>query len=80
MLATEGYHVLRFWNNDVLKNTDGVVSEIHSVLRSRLVTPTPARPPQGGGGNLWAPPSTLLLDSLRPLGHVRLINHRIIDG
>lgn len=33
--ATEaaGYHVLRFWNHDVLGNTDGVLEEIARTLR-----------------------------------------------
>lgn len=32
-LADEGYKVLRFWNNDVLGNIDGVLSTIQSELR-----------------------------------------------
>ena len=32
VLETSGYHVLRFWNNDVLKNTDGVLEAISEVL------------------------------------------------
>jgi len=35
-IAASGYRVLRFWNNDVLGNIDGVLSEIQSAL-----TPTP---------------------------------------
>lgn len=27
-LENQGYHVLRFWNNDVLKNTEGVIQRI----------------------------------------------------
>jgi len=34
-LTGEGYRVLRFWNNDVLKNTDGVVTAIFDVLKVR---------------------------------------------
>ncbi len=49
-LTAEGYSVLRFWNNDVLQNADGVVLTILDALQRRLHTPTPARPPQGGGG------------------------------
>jgi very-short-patch-repair endonuclease len=41
-----GYRVLRFWNNDVLGNIDGVLSEIQSALAQ---TPTPDPSPQGGG-------------------------------
>ncbi len=31
-LESEGYHVLRFWNNDVVLNTDGVLEKILEVL------------------------------------------------
>ena len=31
-LAEEGYRVLRFWNNDVLGNVDGVLAEIQREL------------------------------------------------
>ncbi|MBO4226921.1 endonuclease domain-containing protein [Bradyrhizobium neotropicale] len=32
-LAEEGYRVLRFWNNDVLRNLEGVLSTIQAELR-----------------------------------------------
>ena len=32
-LESAGYHVLRFWNHDVLGNTDGVLEEIARTLR-----------------------------------------------
>jgi adenine-specific DNA-methyltransferase len=31
-LNKEGYQVLRFWNNEVLTNTEGVLEEIRNVL------------------------------------------------
>jgi very-short-patch-repair endonuclease len=31
-LSSAGYHVLRFWNNDVLKNPNGVLETILSEL------------------------------------------------
>ncbi len=34
-LEAFGYHVIRFWNNDVLSNLDGVLTEIASVLGHR---------------------------------------------
>ncbi len=37
-LTEQGYRVLRFWNNDVLSNIDGVLTEIQHALAS---TPTP---------------------------------------
>ena len=45
-IEDRGYRVLRFWNNDVLGNIDGVLSEIQSAL-----TPSPDPSPQGGGGS-----------------------------
>ena len=33
-LSSEGYRVLRFWNNDVLTNMDGVLQTILSSLES----------------------------------------------
>ena len=32
MLESRGYHVLHFWNDDVLLRTDDVVAEIFRVL------------------------------------------------
>ena len=34
-LASAGYLVLRFWNNEVVDNIDGVVSEIERTLAAR---------------------------------------------
>jgi very-short-patch-repair endonuclease len=45
-LESEGYRVLRFWNNDVLSNVDGVLTEIQNTIAA---TPTPNPSPQGGG-------------------------------
>ena len=33
-LSSQGYRVLRFWNNQVLVNTDEVLTEIENVLNS----------------------------------------------
>ena len=45
-LRAKGFHVLRFWNNDVLKNTNGV---LESILSTLATLPSP--------GALRAPPS-----------------------
>jgi very-short-patch-repair endonuclease len=42
----QGYRVLRFWNNQVLGNIDGMLEEIRRVIST---TPTPNPSPQGGG-------------------------------
>ncbi|MDR3445201.1 MULTISPECIES: endonuclease domain-containing protein [unclassified Dyella] len=44
-LSGMGYRVLRFWNNDVLKNTDSVLEAILEALAS----PTPHPDPLPGG-------------------------------
>src|SRR4030067_2021099 len=55
-LATRGYRVLRFWNNDVLRNTEGVLELIAVELEKRTPPLRPApragatTPPAGGGG------------------------------
>jgi very-short-patch-repair endonuclease len=56
-LRSEGYQVLRFWNDDVLKRTDIILGEIAEAARqSAELTPLPARSarhplPQGERGN-----------------------------
>ncbi len=32
-LESKGFHVMRFWNNDVLLNIDGVLAQIKEALR-----------------------------------------------
>jgi len=46
-LQNEGYRILRFWNNEILGNLDGV----HQTIADELgrVTPTQTLPHQGGG-------------------------------
>ena len=46
-LRTEGYKVLRFWDNQVLSNVEGVLENI----RNALLTPHPDPLPQGERGN-----------------------------
>jgi very-short-patch-repair endonuclease len=46
VLQAHGYRVLRFWNNDVLGNIEGVLEEISRAINT---TPTPNPYPQGGG-------------------------------
>ena len=46
-LQNEGYRVLRFWNNEVLENLDGVHARIADALGG--ITPTQTLPHQGGG-------------------------------
>ena len=53
VLAARGCRVIRFWNNDVLSNLEGVVAEIE------LVAPNPPPPPplREGPGEGSVPPT-----------------------
>jgi very-short-patch-repair endonuclease len=51
-LRAEGFRILRFWNNDVLKNFSGVLERAAEALREPL--PPSLTLPRKGGGN---PPS-----------------------
>lgn len=46
-LAARGFHVLRFWNNDILGNPDGVTETIAATLARAAPSP----------GSLRSPPS-----------------------
>jgi len=46
VLEANGYRVLRYWNNDVLTNIDGVLEDIVSAITT---TPTPNPSPAGCG-------------------------------
>ena len=53
-LSAEGYRVLRFWNNDVLSNTEGVLITIDAALGKQgpltpTLSPQPAKRPQERG-------------------------------
>jgi very-short-patch-repair endonuclease len=56
-LRDRGYRVLRFWNNDVLSNADGVLEAIVAALKEKAgattrggaPSPRPS-PPEGGEG------------------------------
>jgi very-short-patch-repair endonuclease len=47
-LMSQGYRVIRFWNNDVLQNTDGVVRAIEQELFDSP-SPNPSRKREGEG-------------------------------
>ena len=52
VLEANGYRVLRYWNNDVLTNIDGVLEDI---LNTITTTPPPTPPHEGEGStpSLW---------------------------
>jgi very-short-patch-repair endonuclease len=51
-MRANGYRVLRFWNNDVMQDADGVLEVIAEALSvSPPPTPDPSPPLRGGRGN-----------------------------
>lgn len=48
-LRSEGFTLLRFWNNDILHNTDAVLESIWNAVRAGTHSP-PAPLPQGARG------------------------------
>jgi len=49
-LQALGYRVLRFWDNDALSNTDGVLRRIAEALTATAAHPSPRPSPQRGEG------------------------------
>lgn len=50
-LEAQGYTVIRFWNNEVMDNLDGVLTRIENTLAD-MPSPTPSRRREG---SLWSP-------------------------
>ena len=48
-LESLGYQVIRFWNNEVIENMDGVLARIQEELLRARANPTPALPLAGEG-------------------------------
>src|SRR6266568_7945315 len=63
-LERQGFRILRFWNNDVLTNTEGVLIIIQQHLAPG--TPLPDPPPRGEGVSCWRCQRPLLLKRKSP--------------
>lgn len=46
-LERAGFRLLRFWNHDVLIQTEAVLAQIWSALHDRTLSPTPLPPGEG---------------------------------
>jgi very-short-patch-repair endonuclease len=59
--VANGFRVLRFWNNDVLRNLEGVLETIAPELHGASPHPAPAAPtsPARGEGRAASPPAQL---------------------
>jgi hypothetical protein len=64
-LEHEGYRVLRFWNNDVLQNIDGVLQVILENLEERPTRFTRTPLPLAGGEEPRSGEGVGLKDALR---------------
>ncbi len=53
-LKSQGFTVLRFWNNDILTNTEGVLETIVATCRTNSPSPQPLSR-QGRGASLGSP-------------------------
>jgi very-short-patch-repair endonuclease len=51
-LESEGYQVIRFWNNEVMDNLEGVITRIEEML-DNMPSPGPSRKREG---SLWMHP------------------------
>ncbi|WP_245611686.1 endonuclease domain-containing protein [Nevskia soli] len=49
-LEAQGLMVLRFWNDEVLRNTDSVLERIHQVVEAGRPSPPTPLPQAGEGG------------------------------
>ena len=50
-LESRGYRILRFWNNEVFENMEGVLQTVLSVLNGASPSPRPSPPESGERGN-----------------------------
>jgi very-short-patch-repair endonuclease len=64
--VSQGFAVLRFTNDDVMKSLEGVVTVIRNTARSRLNVPPSLSLPHKGGGN----PQTSAVLEVRPEARV----------
>jgi len=46
VLAAHGYTVMRFWNDEVLTNTEGVLAAIAQAVATRKLAPSPSPLPR----------------------------------
>jgi very-short-patch-repair endonuclease len=73
-LQSQGYRILRFWNNNVLKNIDGVLEAIFAEMLQNAASPPPLPPPHRAkmrGGRGTERPSYVANDIATPVQIMR---------
>jgi very-short-patch-repair endonuclease len=75
-LRSQDYRILRFWNNDVLKNVDGVMEAVLVAMHQNEASPPPLPPPHRAklrGGRGTKRPSRVAHDAAAPAPAIRYI-------
>jgi methionyl-tRNA synthetase len=86
LLETHGIAVLRFWDNDVLKETQSVLEAIWNALEERLPMTQPPSPPaplpQGEGSNLEPIKPEISIDDFGKvdLRIARIVSASLVEG
>ena len=52
-LKSQGFEVLRFWNNEVFENLEGVLTTIFNKIHPEQASPHPNPPPAGEGADIF---------------------------
>jgi very-short-patch-repair endonuclease len=75
-LRSQDYRILRFWNNDVLKNIDSVMEAILVAMHQYEASPPPLPPPHRAklrGGRGTERPSGVAHDAAAPAPAIRYV-------
>ena len=54
-LESDGWHVLRFWNNEILNNIEGVAETLLEAVRYLENIPSPSKPDRASGFSTLSP-------------------------
>lgn len=57
-LRAQGFRILRFWNNEIFDNEEGVAARLSDALQSPLPNPSPAEGRGANGAFQWLKPTT----------------------
>ena len=79
-IERNGYRVLRFWNNDVLGNLEGVLEEISQTVDRGEASPSPQPSPVEGEGATQEPEGSMMRTPVIDLhNHVGRYGHLAMD-
>src|SRR5438132_9284052 len=79
-LQRQGWRVLRFWNNEILANPEGVMRTLAETLGAAArETPPPQPSPACGGGSFRRNPAPTAGDPMSGIGSGRRFRHGQVD-